>query len=398
MLRGAGPADFAPSLDLNRLYDEGAVFTAELVGVRAAQTVGKKFRYCVVPMGMILHLPDRSAHDWVCCENSHKLKEVLFKTSVLRAFLTEWHVAGCSRLVLPAPRRLSVPSHRLYGGVQPHLSIVLDALDKKEEIHGRRHEAYVAAMAACEQREGKVARVGADEDVGANATLAQRASGAKEADSEASEAQRGVSLDDAACDLSEAAGSASCGGLGALLEQVQLEMVLDASSVPVFEGPEGADKNASSSAGCGSAGGEEKVVDKVRLRCQWTSGASGIMMNWGGFARGVLEAKNDQLVAADSRRTGTTTGTTTRRTTGTTLGTRKTALGAEAGNREDERGSKRKTGGGAGVDDGQWSCFACGCEWFRVATDAWYKSKNNNWYCPPCASLWITNPKRCRQA
>ena len=74
---------------------------------------------------------------------------------------------------------------------------MLDALDKEQEIHGRRHEAYVAATAACEQKEAEVDRVGDD------------------ADSEASEGQRGASLEDAGWVLWEAAGSASCGRVGA---------------------------------------------------------------------------------------------------------------------------------------------------------------------------------------
>ena len=41
------------------MYDQGAVFTAELVGVTPGKKLGEQFVYCVVLMGMVRHVPER---------------------------------------------------------------------------------------------------------------------------------------------------------------------------------------------------------------------------------------------------------------------------------------------------------------------------------------------------
>ncbi len=135
---------FAPSLDDNKNYDEGAIFTAKIYGVYPGMRKSSMFYNSVVPMGIVLH-NERSAKDWMCDAFSHQLLSVTINTDMLRRFLQEWVGAGKPVLPLPVPRMVTMPSHRLLGGLQPMSDPVLQQLTARHDVLVERRAQYVQA-------------------------------------------------------------------------------------------------------------------------------------------------------------------------------------------------------------------------------------------------------------
>ena len=102
------------------------------------------FYNSVVPMGIALH-NDRSANDWMCDTFSHQLLSVEISTDMLKKFLQDWFAAGKPVLPLPLPPMVTMPSHRLLGGLEPMADPVLQQLTARHDVLVERRAQYVQA-------------------------------------------------------------------------------------------------------------------------------------------------------------------------------------------------------------------------------------------------------------
>ena len=95
-------------------------------------------------MGIVLH-NERSAKDWMCDAFSHQLLSVMINTDMLTKFLQEWFDAGKPVLPLPLPPMVTMPSHRLLGGLEPMADPVLQQLTARHDVLVERRAQYVQA-------------------------------------------------------------------------------------------------------------------------------------------------------------------------------------------------------------------------------------------------------------
>ena len=135
---------FSRSLDNNRKHDEGAIFIAKIHGLYPGSKKSSMFYNSVVPMGIVLH-NERSAKDWMCDAFSHQLLSVMINTDMLKQFLQEWFDAGKPVLPLPLPPMVTMPSHRLLGGLEPMADPVLQQLTARHDVLVERRAQYVQA-------------------------------------------------------------------------------------------------------------------------------------------------------------------------------------------------------------------------------------------------------------
>jgi hypothetical protein len=135
---------FAASLDDNQNYDEGAIFTAKIFGLYPGKKWSSMFYNSVVPMGIGLH-NERCAKDWMCDTFSHQLLSVTINTDMLTKFLQEWFAVGKPVLPLPLPPMVTMPSHRLLGGLEPMVDPVLQQLTARHDALVERRAQYVQA-------------------------------------------------------------------------------------------------------------------------------------------------------------------------------------------------------------------------------------------------------------
>jgi hypothetical protein len=103
------------------------------------------FYTSVVPMGIVLH-NERDAKDWMCDSFSHQLLSVTFNTELLTKFLGDWCNAGKPVLPLPLLSMVTMPSHRLLGGLEPMVDLaILQQLTARHDVLVERRAQYVQA-------------------------------------------------------------------------------------------------------------------------------------------------------------------------------------------------------------------------------------------------------------
>ena len=103
---------FSPSLEDNKLYDEGVSFEANLYGLQCPRKQVWKFNGTAIPMGVVARI-GRNAKDVVTDSFSHKLTRVTFKVDALKSYLQTWFSGGKQKIPLPMPELPHVRSHRM---------------------------------------------------------------------------------------------------------------------------------------------------------------------------------------------------------------------------------------------------------------------------------------------
>ena len=103
---------FSPSLEDNKLYDEGVSFEANLYGLQCPKKQAPKFKGTAIPMGVVARI-GRNAKDVVTDSFSHKLTRVTFKVDALKSYLQTWFSGGKQKIPLPMPELPHVRSHRM---------------------------------------------------------------------------------------------------------------------------------------------------------------------------------------------------------------------------------------------------------------------------------------------
>jgi hypothetical protein len=324
---------FAPSLDDNKNYDEGAIFTAKIYGLYPGIKKASMFYHSVVPMGICLH-SQRCAKDWMCDTFSHQLLSVSINTVMLTKFLQEWFAVGKPVLPLPLPPMVTMPSHRLLGGLEPMVDPVLHQLTARHDALGERRAQYVQAKACSAPASSASSSVG---------PAPARVLSANAIDGESSAS---ASLGSApARTLSSPSDIEGASSASASVAPALSVFVPQSSAAPSTEQV---------------LGKRRKPLNETQLETLYGPAAVNMMRKMGGFDDRIFEDPKRQLIQEGKRTLICTVD--------------------EFATMPSQKKAKRE--GDPPVDYGQWNCHRCGVRY--DGGPGWEKTRSKKWYCPDC--------------
>ena len=326
---------FAPSLDDNKNYDEGAIFTAKIYGVHPGTKKSSMFYHSVVPMGIVLH-NERSAKDWMCDAFSHQLLSVTIDTDMLTKFLQEWFDVGKPVLPLPLPPMVTMPSHRLLGGLEPMAEHVLQQLTARHDVLVERRAQYVQA---------KTCSVSGIEDTSSASTSVGPAPARVLSANAIIEGESSASASLGSAPARNLSPSGSGGASSASASVARAITFLPQSSAASTEEV---------------LGKRRAPLNETQLGTFYSAVALGMMRKLGAFDDGLWEDPKRQLVLEAQ--------------------SEPICTNDEWAAMPSKKQRKRKND--PPVDYGKWNCHTCGAKY--DGGPGWERSNSRKWYCPKC--------------